>query len=108
VPTIVKNEEREGIMKKVHIAAPVEIALRTLDEDNRRRAQAWFDHLANWDGDPFVRTHSHSLESVPGVYVLKTSTELRIFFTMKGNTITVIDLGTKQSILTSGHISGAE
>jgi mRNA-degrading endonuclease RelE of RelBE toxin-antitoxin system len=94
-------------MKKVVITSPVEIALRTLDADGRRKVRSWFDHLANWDGDEFVRSHSHSLDSVPGVYVLKTSTELRIFFKIQGETITILDIASKQSILTSGDSAEA-
>jgi mRNA-degrading endonuclease RelE of RelBE toxin-antitoxin system len=94
-------------MKKVVTTPAVEVALRTLDDDNRRQVQAWADHLANWDGDALVRSHSHSLDSIPGVYVLKTSTDLRIFFKIHGNTVTIIDIAKKQSILSSGHIPEA-
>jgi mRNA-degrading endonuclease RelE of RelBE toxin-antitoxin system len=91
-------------MKKVVTKPSVEVALRTLDDNNRLRVHAWFGHLANWDGDEFVRSHSHRLDSIPDVYVLKASKDLRIFFTLNGNTVTIIDIGKKQSILTSGHI----
>lgn len=92
-------------MKKVVTSQPVEVALRTLDEANRRRVYLWFDRLAKWDGDDFVRSHSHRLESVPGVYVLKTGTDLRIFFQLDEDTVTILDLAKKQSILTSGAIT---
>jgi mRNA-degrading endonuclease RelE of RelBE toxin-antitoxin system len=98
----------EDIMKKVVITPPVEIALRTLDPDNVRSVQSWFTRLANWDHDPFVRSDSHSLDSVPGVYLLKTSTDIRIFFKMDGDTITILDIARKQSILTSGSIPEVE
>jgi len=93
----------KAAMKKVVITQSVQVALRTLDNDTRRRVNAWFEHLANWEGDEFVRSHSHSLDSIPGVYVLKTSTDLRIFFTMQGNTVNIIDIAKKQSIITSGQ-----
>ncbi len=93
----------KAAMKKVVITQSVQVALRTLDNDTRRRVNRWFKHLANWDGDEFVRSHSHSLDSIPGVYVLKTSTDLRIFFTMQGNTVNIIDIARKQSIITSGR-----
>jgi mRNA-degrading endonuclease RelE of RelBE toxin-antitoxin system len=98
----------EAVMKKVVITQSVQVALRTLDDETRRRVNAWFEHLANWDGDEYVRSHSHSLDSIPGVYVLKTSTDLRIFFTMQGNTVTIIDIAKKQSIITSGQTLGAD
>jgi mRNA-degrading endonuclease RelE of RelBE toxin-antitoxin system len=90
-------------MKEVITTPFVDVALRTLDDENRRKVKAWFDSLANWDGDEFVRKHSHSLDSLPGVYVLKTSSDWRIFFTIQGNTLTVVDIGTKQSIEVSGQ-----
>jgi mRNA-degrading endonuclease RelE of RelBE toxin-antitoxin system len=98
----------EAVMKKVVITQSVQVALRTLDDETRRRVNAWFEHLANWDGDEYVRSHSHSLDSIPGVYVLKTSTDLRIFFTMQGNSVTIIDIAKKQSIIMSGQTLGAD
>ena len=93
-------------MKKVVTTPPVEVALRMLDANGRRKVHSWFTHLANWDGDAFIRSHSHSLDSVPGVYVLKTSTDLRVFFRIDGETVTILDVGSKQSILASGDVSG--
>ena len=90
-------------MKEIVTTPPVDVALRTLDNENRRRVDAWFGHLANWDGDEFVRSHSHILDSLPGLYVLKTNSDLRIFFTIQENTVTVIDIATKQTIETSGQ-----
>lgn len=92
-------------MKQVDTSA-VEVALRTLDAQTRRKVDAWFEHLANWDNDEYVRTHSHPLPAIPDVYVLKTSSDLRIFFRIAGNTVTVIDVAKRQSILTSGHVTG--
>ena len=90
-------------MKKVVTTPPVDIELRALDADGVRKVHAWFDHLRNWDGDEFVRTHSHSLEDIPGVYVLKTSTDIRIFFRIDGNAITVLDIAKKPAIISSGY-----
>jgi hypothetical protein len=91
-------------MKKEVITTPfVDVAFRTLDTENRRQVNEWFRHLANWDGDEFVRNHSYSLDSLPGVHVLKTDSDLRIFFKIEGNTLTVVDIATRQSIETSGQ-----
>jgi hypothetical protein len=101
LPTI----HSEASMKKVVTTLPVDIALRTLEADDVRKIHAWFDHLRNWDGDAFVRTHSHSLEEVPGVHVLNTSTDIRIFFRIDGNTITILDIAKKSAIMRSaGYI----
>ena len=53
----------------------------------------------------FVRSRSHKLEDVPGVYVLLTSTDIRIFFKIEGDTITILDIAKQQSIMASGHIA---
>jgi mRNA-degrading endonuclease RelE of RelBE toxin-antitoxin system len=95
-------------MKKIVITPAVTIALRTLDDDARRRVDSWLTRLANWEGDEFVRRQSQSLDSLPGVYVLKTSTDLRIFFTVQEKTVTILDIGKEESILTSGHLPEAE
>jgi mRNA-degrading endonuclease RelE of RelBE toxin-antitoxin system len=91
-------------MKKVVTTPAVDIALRTLDSEGVRKVQAWFDHLRNWDGDEFVRTHSHSLEGVSGAYLLRTSTDIRIFFRIDGDTITILDVAKKPAIMTSGYV----
>jgi hypothetical protein len=94
-------------MKNVVKTPAVEIALRTLDPEGVRQVQAWFDHLRNWDGDEFVRAHSHRLEGVSGAFILQTTSDIRIFFRMDGNTITVLDVAKAPAILTSGTVSGA-
>ena len=86
-------------MKKVVLSPEVELVLQTLSADELRRVQAWFTHLANWDGDTFIRANSHSLPEIPGVFVLRTSTDLRIFFRLEGETITVLDVAKKQAIV---------
>jgi hypothetical protein len=99
----VHSEKVIDPMKTIILAPPVKIALRSLDAENARKVHAWFDHLKNWDRDAFVRGRSHSLASLPGIYVLMTHTDLRIFFRLEGSTITVLDISTKQSILMSAH-----
>ncbi len=94
-----------AIVMKVVQTAPVEIALRTLGEDERRKVRAWLDHLANWEKDPFVREHSQQLNPPDNVYVLKTSSDLRIFFSLEEDRIVVLDIATKATILSSGHIA---
>jgi hypothetical protein len=57
---------------------------------------------------PGSDTSLTGIGSVPGVYVLKTGTDLRIFFKIQGDTITVIDVAKKHSIIASGHIAEGE
>jgi len=91
-------------MKKVDYAPSVDIALRSLAPDGVRRIHAWFDYLKQWDEDEVVRKNSVPLPGHEGVYVLRTTTDIRIFFKIEGNTITVLDVAEKPAILTSGGI----
>ncbi len=84
---------------------PVEIAIRTLGEDDRRTVWAWFEHLRNWENDPFTRQHSQKLPSADNVYVLKTTNDFRIFFRLEKDRIVILDIATKATILSSGHVS---
>lgn len=95
-------------MKKVIVAPGVEIAMRSLDPDGVRRVHAWFDYLQRWDEDEVVRRNSIPLDSVPGVYVMRTTTDIRIFFRIDGNTVTVLDVAKTPAILTSGGVSRSE
>ena len=88
--------------------APVDIALRTLGFEDRQQVLAWIGHLKNWEGDPFVQQHSYKLKPSGNTYVLHTSTDIRIFFTLEGNTITVLDVAKRPGILTSGSIAGGD
>ena len=93
-------------MKNVVLSPEVDIAMRTLDTDGVRRMHAWFSYLERWDTDEFVRRNTQQLPELPGVYVMRTTTDLRIFFRIDGNTVTVLDVAKKAAILTSGHVSG--
>jgi hypothetical protein len=92
-------------MKKVVLAPAVEIAMRTLDPDGARQLHSWFSYLERWDTDEGVRRNSQQLQEIPGVYVMRTTTDIRIFFRIDGDTVTVLDVAKKAAILTSGHIS---
>ena len=89
-------------MKKVVLSPTVDIALRMLDADGVRRVQAWFSCLERWDTDEHVRKNSHQLTDVPGVYMMRTTTDIRIFFEIDGDTITVLDVAKKAALLASG------
>jgi hypothetical protein len=91
-------------MKKVVYAPAVELSLGALDPDGVRRVHAWFDYLAQWDEEEAVRKSSVELPGHPGVHLLRTSTDLRIFFRIDGDTITVLDVAKLSTILASGGI----
>ena len=92
-------------MKKVECAPAVELSMRSLDADGKRRVHAWFDYLKRWDEDEVVRNNSLALPGHTGVYVLKTTTDIRIFFRLEGGTITVLDVAKESAIMASGGIS---
>ena len=89
-------------MKKIVLSESVEIALRTLDPASVRRVQSWFGYLKRWDTDEEVRSNSDELKGMPGGYLMRTTTDLRIFFQIDGDTITVLDIAKKAAILASG------
>lgn len=92
---------------QVMLSERVKTALNTLSRDDRERLQTWFSYLGNWEEDAFVRSQSVSL-NVHGqsVYMFRTSTEVRIFYTvdLQSKTIHVIDIATKDTILSSGSV----
>jgi hypothetical protein len=92
-------------MKQVILAPDVHIAMRSLDPEGARRVRAWFDSLARWDEDEAVRKNSLSLEQAPGVYMLKTTTDFRIFFRLDGDTVTILDVANRAALLSSGTAS---
>jgi hypothetical protein len=94
-----------GMRVNVIQTPPVEIALRTLGDEDRRSVWAWFDHLHNWENDLFVRKRSQRLHSTDNIYVLKASNDIRIFFRLEKDRIVILDIARKESILSSGHIS---
>lgn len=78
---------------KVIKTRAVDTALRTLSDDERRAVLSWFDHLGNWENDEHVRKMAKTM-IYKDTYVLNTSDDLRIFFTLNeaDGQIVVIDL----------------
>jgi hypothetical protein len=78
---------------KVSKQRSVDAAIRTLDENDRRKVAAWLQHLANWENDEHVRRMS-KLTGHDDVRVLNTSDDIRIFFKLDlpKREISVIDI----------------
>ena len=91
----------------VTIAEPLEIALRNSSEDNRRRVGAWIDSLKRWDTDPYIKEHSKKLEGDDNIYMLITSSDIRLFFAVEKDEITVLEAAKRSTILRSKLNSGA-
>jgi mRNA-degrading endonuclease RelE of RelBE toxin-antitoxin system len=94
-------------MKTVVNTPTADIAVRTLPAEGVRQVHSWFDHLANWDGDEHVRKMSPEVAGHPGVRVLRTSSDYRIFFRIDGDKITILDIAKTPAIIASGGPSGA-
>ena len=92
---------------QVMLSERVKTFLNTLSRDDREKVHTWFGYLRNWEDDPFVQAQSVAL-NVQGqsVYLFRTSTDLRIFYTvdLQSKTVYVIDIATKDTILSSGSM----
>ena len=75
----------------------VDISLQMSKEENRPRIQAWFERLKNWDNDAAIRKLSDRLPGMD-VYVLRATDGFRIFFKKDSDTITILDIATKETI----------
>ena len=85
-------------MKNVVFAPAVELSMSSLKPDGVRRVHAWFDYLRRWDEDEVIRKNAIPLPGHEGVYLLITTTDLRIFFRIDGDTITVLEIATQSTI----------
>ena len=93
---------------KVEITAPADIAMLTLSQDDRQEVLTWLGHLKNWEKDEHVRGRSPRLPSAKNTYVLQGNRDIRLFFSVEGDTITVYDIAKRSAILTFGHATAGE
>jgi hypothetical protein len=91
----------------VNVAEPAQIVLRNLSDDGRRRVWAWIDNLKRWDTDSLVRQHAKKLHGDGNVSMLFAGPEVRIFFELGEETITVLDVAKRTTISSSGQSTGA-
>jgi mRNA-degrading endonuclease RelE of RelBE toxin-antitoxin system len=108
---IISSQRTEYSEMQVILSERVKTALNTLSRDDRERVHTWFDYLRNWEEDAFVKSRSVTL-NVQGqsVYMFRTSTAVRIFYTVdeQSKTVSVVDIATKDTILSSGGVSTGE
>jgi hypothetical protein len=88
---------------KVTKTRAVDMALRTLDDDDRRKVFAWFTHLGNWENDEHVRGMTKPTVE-RGTYALNTTDDLRIFFKLNEaeKEIVVVDLSKPSRFAAAG------
>ncbi len=77
---------------------PVEIGLRMLGDDDRRKVWAWIEHLANWETDAIIREHSRLIDPVENLYLLTTNTEYRVFFRLEDAQIVLLDIASESTL----------
>lgn len=96
-------------MKTVVEGPAAEMSLLPLKPDEVRKVQAWYEYLARWDENELVRKSAIPLPNHKGVYVLRTSTDLRIYFRIDGDTVTVLDVANQAAILATagGGVGGS-
>lgn len=91
----------------VAVSSAAKIALAGLPDDERRRVQLWLEHLRKWGADAEIQEHSTRLfpEEEPNLYVLRTASDVRIFFTVGDDEITVVDIARRDALRTvqAGH-----
>lgn len=82
-------------MMKVEYTPSVERSISGLNGEERRKIHAWFDYLGHWDEEEAIRQNSLPLPGHPGVYLLVTTTELRFFYRIDGDTIQIVNVATR-------------
>jgi hypothetical protein len=92
---------------KVTISEPLEISLRNTGADERRRVWGWIDALKMWGTDPYITEQSKKLGGGDNTYMLITPSDLRLFFSVEKDEITVLDAARRSTILASRQISEA-
>ena len=97
-----------GCSMNVTVADPAQIVLQNLGDDDRRKVWGWIDTLKRWDSDSFVQQHSKKLDTGKNEYMLITPIDLLIFFSLQGDSITVLDVARKSTILRSRLAAGAD
>lgn len=88
---------------KVIKTRAVDMALRTLDADDRRKMLAWFDHLGNWENDAHVREMAKPTID-RDTFALNTSDDMRIFFKLNEteSEIVIVDLARPSRFAAAG------
>ena len=87
----------------VILTQPVEIALPTLPQDDRRNVLDWIERLKNWEDDEFVRRRAHKLNPVENIYVMNAGGELRIFFKVESQKLSILDIARRDTVLSFSH-----
>jgi len=100
-----KARHRFRAEKKMKVLVPssVTTAIRTLSAEESQKVFSWLDHLKNWENDEHLQSISKPM-IYKNTYVLNTSDDIRIFFTLesKKKTITIVDIAKPSRFETAG------
>ena len=86
----------------------MEIVLRNSRETERQKVLWWIDALEKWGTDPYIMENSKKLNDYDNTYMLITTSDLRLFFSVEKDEITVMDVARKATILASRPKSGTD
>ena len=85
---------------ELHLTEHAKMAYSSLGPDDRRLIDASFEHLQNWRNDDFIRSQSKRLGSDENIYVFRTSTDIRIAFSITDNRLSVLSIFRKEALRT--------
>ncbi len=82
----------------VTISDIAQIPLISMNDEDRRRATAWFDYLRKWGKDDFLAANARKLPNRENVYLLDTLSDLMIFFSVEGDEISILDVARRETL----------
>lgn len=88
----------ESTLMAVHVSDHARIAIAGLTDEERRIVHSWLDHLRNWRNDGFIRDKSQRLEVAADTYVLRTSADIVIVFSIHDDAVLIVSVFRKEAL----------
>ncbi len=88
---------------KVIVPSSMTAAIKALSSEESQKVLSWLDQLKNWENDERLRKMTEPM-IYQDTYVLNTSDDVRIFFTLnpKKKVITILDFSKPSRFETAG------
>lgn len=83
---------------KVELTDHADFALSTLHEADRRRVEAWFEHLRHWRSDDDVRSRSRRLAGDDDEYLSETGFGYVVAFRVEADRVKVMSIYRKETL----------